>query len=140
MFDYVESRPFALAPDDLGAAAAPVLQAMTGASPVALSTGRLGAIGAPLDWSVTPSIFVRVGAPSQHGTMVEITVTPKVHVLAWALFAASFFVFFPAALGLLLFARERFRSKAKLLASSIFASLGTTSGLVAAGYAAVPPT
>ena len=124
MFDYVESRPFALAPDDLGAAAAPVLQAMTGASPVALSTGRLGAIG----------------APSQHGTMVEITVTPKVHVLAWALFAASFFVFFPAALGLLLFARERFRSKAKLLASSIFASLGTTSGLVAAGYAAVPPT
>ena len=139
MFDYVEKRPFALTPDDLSEATGPVLAAMGGGAPLALTPRRFSGAGQPLDWVVTPEYRVGIGEPSAQGTIVEIRVTPKVNPMAWLLFAALVMSFFPAAIGLMFYARERFRAKARLTVSSMFASLGTTSGLVAAGYAAVPP-
>lgn len=139
MFDYVESRAFVSSPEDVNAAIGPVLASTAQAAPLALAPGVWSGRGAEGSLAVTPSYHVRATAAPTGGTVVEVRVQPSVSFLAWAVLAVCFFVFFPAAIFLMWMGRERFRRQARLTASSIFAALGTTSGLVAAGYAAAPP-
>jgi hypothetical protein len=140
MFDYVESRAFALSPEDVNAAAGAVLAQTANTAPLAIAPGVWQGVGARGSMTVTPTYHLRaVPARSGTGTLVELRVVPAVGPLGWAVLVFFFFIFFPAALMLMFKGRERFRNEARLTAASIFASLGTTSGLVAAGYAAAPP-
>jgi hypothetical protein len=139
MFDYVERRPLALAPDDVATATPAVLAKATQAAPLALAPGRWR-VTSPVRTLQMTSVYELTMGPDPKGgsTLVEVRVRASLSVLAWLVLAVCFCVFFPSAITLLLVGRERFRREARLGASSIFASLGTTSGLVAAGYAPAP--
>lgn len=138
MFDYVETRTFSLAPEDIGAAATAVLAQTAKTSALAVAPGIWQGEGVAESLGVTPRYELRA-SPAPAGTKVELRVAHAIGIFGWAIVVALFFVFFPGALLLLLGLRERFRKRARLTAASVFASLGTTSGLVAAGYAAAPP-
>ncbi len=139
MFDYVETRAIALAPDDVAAAAPAVLGQATSGAPLALGAGRWSVTSTRRAFQTAPSYFVTLRPAPGDGTVVEVRVQPSISFVGWAVLVVCFFVFFPLALLLLFNGRERFRQSARLGAASIFAALGTTSGLVAAGYAAAPP-